>query len=321
MTERLSLLDGATRMTEPGTRILITGVTGLVGSRLAAQLLMSRSEIVALSRDPSRAQEKVPAVSRAWKWSPESAVPEQAVQGVDAVVHLAGETVAGRWTEEKKRSIEQSRVEGTRRVVEAIEALPADQRPYVLVSASAIGYYGDTGERDVVETDPPADDFLAKVCVDWEREAMRAESLGVRVVTPRIGLVMSREGGALERMLPIFKMGLGGKLGTGRQWWPWIHLDDVIGIVQHAIAHRDLRGPINATAPTPVRQSEFAEVLARVLRRPAFMPAPAFAIKTALGEFGAEVLGSRKVLPQRALETGYRFRFPDLEPALRDLLG
>ncbi|WP_053235491.1 TIGR01777 family oxidoreductase [Sandaracinus amylolyticus] len=319
--ERLSMLDGATRMTEPGMRILITGVTGLVGARLAAQLLMSRVEIVALSRDPARAQEKVAAVSRAWKWSPELAVPEQAVQGLDAVVHLAGESVAGRWTDEKKRAIEQSRVEGTRRVVEAIAALPENQRPYVLVSASAIGYYGETGERDVREGDPPADDFLAKVCVEWEREAMKAEALGVRVVTPRLGLVMSPEGGALQRMLPIFKMGFGGKLGSGRQWWPWIHLDDVIGILQHAIAHRELRGAINATSPSPVRQSEFADVLGRVVRRPSFLPAPAFAIKTALGEFGSEVLGSRKVLPTRALESGYRFKFRELEPALRDLLG
>lgn len=318
--ERPSLYGG-TRMTEPGARILITGVTGLVGSRLAAALV-GRAEIVALSRNPGSAQEKVAALSRAWQWSPEGPVPEQAIQGVDAVVHLAGESVSGRWSDARKHAIRSSRVDGTRRLVEAIAAQPEGQRPHVLVSASAIGYYGDTGDRDVFESDPPAtDDFLAEVCVAWEREALRAEELGVRVVTPRLGLVMAREGGALEQMLPLFKMGLGGKLGSGKQWWPWIHLDDVVGILQHAIASTDLRGAINATAPTPVRQAEFAQVLASILRRPSFLPAPAFAIKTALGEFGTEVLGSRKVLPERVLASGYEFRFPRLDAALRDLIA
>lgn len=313
---------GGTRMTEPGLRILITGVTGLVGTRLAAALVMGRCEIVALSRDPVRAQEKIAALSRTWMWSPGEPIPKEAIQGVDAIVHLAGESVSGRWTEERKRAIRSSRVDGTRRIVDAIAAQPEGQRPYTLVSASAIGYYGDTGERDVVETDPPAQgDFLADVCVAWEREASRAEEFGVRVVTPRLGLVMAREGGALEQMLPIFKLGLGGKLGSGKQWWPWIHLDDVVGIIQHAIGNPELRGPINATSPMPVRQAEFADVLASILHRRALVPAPAFAIKTLLGEFGTEVLGSRKVLPHRTLASGYEYRFPELGAALRDLLG
>lgn len=319
--ERPSLYGG-TRITEPGLRVLITGVTGLVGTRLAASLLMGRCEIVALSRNPGSAQERVAALSRAWQWSPSEPLPEQAMQGVDAVVHLAGESISGRWTAAHQRAIVSSRVEGTRRLVDAIAAQPADQRPHVLVSASAIGYYGDTGEREVVESDAPvAGDFMSDLCVAWEREALRAEELGVRVVTPRLGLVLAREGGALEQMLPIFKLGLGGKLGSGKQWWPWVHLEDVIGIVQHAIAHRELRGAINATAPAPVRQADFADALAKMLRRPAFLPAPAFAIRSALGGLGAEILGSRKVLPQRALETGYEFRFPELDAALRDLLG
>lgn len=320
MIERPSS-DG-TRMTEPGTRVLITGVTGLVGTRVAASLLMNRCEIVALSRDPARAQEKVPAVTRAWRWTDDEPLPTVALQGLDAVVHLAGESVGGgRWTDARKAAIEKSRIDGTRRLVDAIEAQPAGQRPLVLVSASAIGYYGETGDREVQESDPPGDDFLAKVCVGWEREAMRAEELGVRVVRLRIGLVMSREGGALERMIPLFKMGLGGKIGSGNQWWPWIHLDDVVGLIQHAIATEDMRGAYDATAPTPMRQSEFAQVLARVLHRPAFLPAPAFALRSILGEFATEVLASHRVLPVRTLEAGYSFRFPALEPALRDLLG
>ncbi len=313
---------GGTRMTEPGLRILITGVTGLVGTRLAAALLMSRCEIVALSRNPVRAQEKIAALSRTWLWSPSEPIPKEAIQGVDAVVHLAGESVSGRWTEERKRAIRSSRIDGTRRIVEAIASQPEGQRPYTLISASAIGYYGDTGERDVVESDPPAQgDFLADVCIGWEREALRAEDLGVRVVTPRLGLVMAKEGGALEQMLPIFKLGLGGKLGSGKQWWPWIHLDDVVGIIQHAIGNGELHGALNATSPAPVRQAEFADVLARILGRRAFIPTPSFAIKTALGEFGSEILGSRKILPQRTLASGYEFRFPELGAALRDLLS
>ncbi len=316
-----SSIEGS-RMTEPGSRVLVTGVTGLVGTRVAASLLMNRCEVVALSRNPSRAQEKVAAISRAWQWTDEGPIPPVALQGVDAVVHLAGESVAGgRWSDERKRAIERSRVDGTHRLVDAIAAQPEGQRPHVLVSASAIGYYGDTGERAAIESDPPGDDFLAKVCASWEREAMRAEELGVRVVRLRIGLVLAREGGALEKMLPLFRMGLGGKIGSGKQFWPWVHLDDVVGLVQFAIETSDLRGALNATSPGLVRQSEFAAALARVLYRPAFLPAPAFAIKTVLGEFATEVLSSHRVIPARTREVGYPFRFPELEPALRELLG
>lgn len=301
-------------------RVLITGATGLVGSRAAKAFRDAGWEVLATSRDPARARESVPAITTAYP-SSDHALPVEALEGVRAVLHLAGESVAGRWTAERKRKIEASRIEGTRRLVDAIGARPEGARPEVLVSASAIGYYGDTGEREAREGDPPAGDFLARVCVGWEREALRAETLGVRVVPLRIGLVMAREGGALAPMLPLFKAGLGGKIGPGTQWWPWIHLDDVVGLARHAIATSTLRGPTNATAPGIVRQEDFAKVLAKVLHRPAFLPAPSFAIKAALGEFATEVLASRRVIGARAVESGYTFRYPELEGALVDLLG
>lgn len=271
--------------------------------------------VVAFSRDPGRVAATLPRGAEGRAWPPR----EPEAVALDAVVHLLGEPVAGRWTDAKKRAIESSRVDGTRTLVDAIGRLPAERRPRVLVSASAIGYYGDRGDAVLNEDAGPGDDFLARVCVGWEREALRAESLGVRVVCLRIGLVMSREGGALERMLPVFRMGLGGTMGPGTQWWPWIHVDDVIGLVQHAIRNAGVRGPLNATAPEPMRQRDFANTLAKVLRRPAFLPAPALALRTVLGEFAAELLASRRVMPQAALASGYAFRFPTLDACLSDV--
>lgn len=298
-------------------RILITGVTGFVGAPLAARLTAAGHTLVGLSRNAMSARQKVPALDHAHDWDgARGEVPDEALEGVDAVVHLAGEPVAGRWTNEKKRKIESSRVEGTRRVVDAIER--AEPRPRVLVCASAIGYYGDRGEDVLPESTEPADDFLAEVCKGWEAEAQRAEGLGLRVVRLRIGLVMGDGGGALHAMLPLFKAGLGGRLGDGQQWWPWIHVDDVVGLIGHALDTEAVEGAYNAVSPEPVRQEEFAKTLAKVLHRPAVLPAPAFAIKTVLGSFAAELLASRRVVPERTLETGYAYRYTSLERALTD---
>ena len=298
-------------------RILITGPTGFVGARLCARLAELGDVPVGLSRSPDAAGRRVPSLAACLAWSPVAPVPERALDDVHAVVHLAGESVAGRWSDAKKRAIEESRILGTRRIVEAIAARPAGHRPHVLVCASAIGYYGDRGEDEVDERTPAGDDFLAKVCVGWEREAMRAGEHGVRVVCLRIGLVMGLGGGALEPMLPLFRAGLGGKLGSGQQWWPWIHVDDVVGLIRHAIDHVSLSGPMNATAPRPVRQHELASALGQALHRPAFLPAPSFALKAALGEFSSDVLASRRVLPVRATESGYVFRYDEVGAAMR----
>ena len=238
---------------------------------------------------------------------------------MDAVVHLAGESVAGLWTADKRRRIEESRQRGTRALVRAMAAV--EPRPKVLVSASAVGYYGDPGEGEVTEAHPPGDGFLAGVCREWEEEAERATEAGQRVVRLRIGLVLGAEGGTLGAMLPAFKAGLGGKIGSGRQLWPWIRVDDLVSLIRRALDDESFAGVYNAVAPSPVPQRELAKELASILHRPAFLPAPAFALRAVLGDFADEMLLSREVVPRRALDAGFAFRFPELGPALRDLLG
>ncbi len=305
-------------MTRPA-RVLITGGTGLVGRRLAAALIEDGSEVVVLSRDAAAARERVPG-AEAFDWAPEEGPPPtEAFAGVDAVVNLAGEPVDGRWTAVKKGRIRESRVAGTANLVTALARLPDDARPGVLVSASAIGYYGETGDDEKTETSPSADEFLGEVCASWEAAAEAAEGLGLRVVRLRIGLVLDPSGGALAKMLPLWKLGLGGPMGGGRQWVAWIHRADLVRLIRFAIGS-DVSGPLNATSPHPVRQAELAAALGRALGRPAFMPAPAFALKVALGEFSVEVLGSRRVVPDRTLAVGFEFAFPTLEAALEDLL-
>ena len=287
----------------------ITGATGLIGKRLVDRALQRGHEVIAFSRSPER---EIPGC----KMRPFSvdAVPELA--GCNAFVHLAGESVVGLWTPEKKRRIVHSRVEGTRRVAEAF--LASAQPPEVLVSASAVGYYGDSGDAEITEAAPPGRGFLADTVQAWEEEAAKAAPR-TRVVHLRTGIVLAREGGALGTMLPIFKAGLGGKIGTGKQWMPWI-LEDVSGLILFAVENLDVRGPLNATAPWPVRNSDFTQAVATALNRPAFFRVPAAALRL-LGEFSHELLDSKRVLPSSATEHGYPFRFPELAPALKDLLG
>ena len=273
----------------------------------------------ALSRDSVAAKQRVPLLKEVFPWNPLQELPPlQAFEGCDAVINLAGESIAGRWTAPKKQLIRDSRVLGTKNLVNALAQLSS--RPKVLISASAIGYYGDRGEETLTEDAAPGSDFLAQVCRDWENEALKAESLGMRVVRLRIGLVLGRGGGTLQALLPLFRVGLGGPLGSGRQWWSWIHRDDLCRLIVQILANESISGPVNATAPQPVRQKEFAQVLGRVLRRPAFLPTPAFALKIALGEFADGILASQRVLPRRAQEMGYRFQFEELEGALREIL-
>lgn len=273
----------------------------------------------ALSRDSVAAKQRVPHLKEVFPWNPLQELPPlQAFEGCDAVINLAGESIAGRWTAPKKQLIRDSRVLGTKNLVNALAQLSS--RPKVLISASAIGYYGDRGEETLTEDAAPGSDFLAQVCRDWENEALKAESLGMRVVRLRIGLVLGRGGGTLQALLPLFRVGLGGPLGSGRQWWSWIHRDDLCRLIVQILANENVSGPINATAPQPVRQKEFAQVLGRVLRRPAFLPTPAFALKIALGEFADGILASQRALPRRAQEMGYRFQFEELEGALREIL-
>jgi len=299
-------------------RTLVTGATGFVGPRLLRLL----DSPVVLSRDPDRARRTVGALaSRIIRWDPLAGPPPaDAFTDVDAVLHLAGESVAeGRWTAAQKARIRDSRVIGTRHLVQGIAR--AERKPAVLVSASAVGYYGDRGDEELTESAAPAHDFLADVCVEWEREALAAEGSGVRVVTARTGIVLGAGGGALGKMLTPFKLGAGGPLGNGRQWMPWIHVADLARLYVHAADTAAIRGPMNATAPHPVRNAEFTKALGRQLHRPAFMPAPYIGLRIVFGEFAQVLFASQRVIPKVALDTGFVFQYPGLAGALREILA
>lgn len=297
-------------------RVLVTGASGFIGRRVV-QVLREGGHIVdATSRNPDRARDSLADVDTLHRWSPgDEPVPADAVRAADAVIHLLGESVAGYWTDAKKRRIRDSRVIGTRNLVAGIEAVPAPDRPRALLGASAIGYYGDRGDERLTEESAPGDDFLAGVCAAWEHEVSRAEGLGVRVSALRTGLVLGEDGGLLGVMVPVWKLCLGGPMGSGRQLWPWVHVDDVAGMYRWALEEA-VAGPINAVGPEPVTQAAFAKALGRAVGRPAVVPVPAFALRLVLGEFATESLSSHRVVPERALREGYAFRYPDLDGAL-----
>jgi uncharacterized protein (TIGR01777 family) len=280
-------------------RVAITGATGLIGKRLSAALRARGDEVAAISL-----REGPP--------SPE------ALAGCDAVVHLAGEPVAQRWTKDARERIRSSRVEGTRALVEAIGA--ADPRPRAFVSASAVGYYGSRGDERLDEDAAPGAGFLSEVCVAWEREANEAVKHGVRVVTVRTGVVLDKAGGALEKMLPPFKLGIGGPVAGGRQYLPWIHIDDLVGVYIAAIDDDAWSGPVNASAPEPVTNAVLSKALGRALHRPAFAPVPALAIRALYGDMAEIVTEGQRAVPKRPLELGYTFTHPDLDEALADVL-
>lgn len=295
--------------------ILVTGSSGLIGSVLVPFLTTGGHRVTRLVRSQPRPGEM------AVRWDPVAGTLETAgLVGLDAVVHLAGENLAGRWTAEKKARIRDSRVKGTRLLCESLARLA--QPPKVLVCASAIGYHGDRGEELLQEESAPGSGFLAEVCRAWEASAEPAVQRGIRVVHLRFGVVLSPSGGALAKMLFPFRIGAGGILGSGRQYWSWIALDDAIGAIHHALTTDTLQGPVNVVAPHPVTNREFTKTLGRVLGRPTPFPMPAFAARLAFGEMAEELLlASTRVEPTRLLATGYRFRHPELEGALRHLLG
>lgn len=300
--------------------ILLTGGTGFIGRRLSELLLARGDEVTVLTRTPGSSPPGLRA-TRLVGWDPQSGPPHaELFSSVSAVVNLLGESIAkGRWTPEKKRRIRDSRILGTRHLVDGIRA--ASPRPKTLVSGSAIGFYGPRNDELLDEGVPGGSDFLAELCRDWEAEAARAEHSGVRVVLLRTGVVFGAGGGALGAMLPPFRLGLGGPVGSGRQWMSWIHIDDLCGLVIHALDSPDLHGPLNATAPQPVPNRELAKALGRVLGRPALLPAPAFALKLLLGEMAeALLLKGQRVVPSRARASGYRFRYADLDSALGEVL-
>jgi uncharacterized protein (TIGR01777 family) len=300
-------------------KVAVTGATGLIGSRLVRALQARGDEVTVLSRDPQRARETLGDVE-AHAWSPlQEPAPTAALAGRDGVVHLAGESVAQRWSDEAKRAIRDSRELGTRHLVAGISA--AEPRSRTLVSASGVDYYGPRGDEPLTEDASPGDDFLARVCVAWEREARAAVELGVRVVNLRTAVVLDKSGGALAKMLPFFRLGIGGPVAGGRQYLPWIHADDVVGLYLAALDDATWQGPVNAGAPGPPTNREFSRALGRALRRPAVAPIPGLAVRLLYGDMAQIVTTGQRVIPERALANGYAFRHTDLDAALRDAVG
>ena len=295
-------------------KVLISGATGLIGSALIPELESGGHQITRLTRSPGSGSDV--------GWNPDAGeIDASRLEGHDAVVHLAGENIGeGRWTPEKKRRILESRAKGTRLLAETIASLP--EPPRVMVSASAVGYYGDRGNELLREDSGPGSDFLAEVCKAWEAAADPAREAGVRVVHPRNGIVLSTQGGALARTLPIFKLGGGGRIGSGRQWWSWVAMADVVGAILHSLTDDSVEGPVNVGSPNPLTNAEYTRVLGKVLNRPTIFPLPAPAARLALGEVAdALLLASQRVEPAKLKETGYDFRYPELDGALRHLLG
>jgi uncharacterized protein (TIGR01777 family) len=303
-------------------RVVVTGATGLIGRAVVGALLGRGDEVVALSRDRQRARvvlgDRVEAHD--WPRPADEPPPDAALAGADAVVHLLGEPVAQRWTAQAKEAIRQSRVAATRSLVQGLLALGPERRPGTLVSQSATGFYGPRDDQPVDEDAPPGADFLAEVVVAWEREALGAGA-DLRVVVTRTGVVLSPEGGALAEMLPFFRMGIGGPVAGGRQYVPWVHLDDVVRAMLFCLDRAEAAGSVNLTAPNPVTNAELSRVLGRVLRRPAVLPVPAMALKVLYGEMAQIVITGQRAVPVRLSQLGYGFRHPDLEAALRDALS
>jgi uncharacterized protein len=294
-------------------RILVSGVSGPIGAALVPSLASGGTQIVRLVRGGAKNAEQI-------SWEPLAPVSPAAVSGFAAVIHLAGESVVGRWTDAKKKAIRESRVLGTRNLATALAK--SDAKPRVLICASAVGFYGNRGDELLREESPSGQGFLPEVCREWEEASRIAAAAGIRTVNIRIGLVLSPKGGALGNMLTPFKLGLGGRIGSGQQWWSWIHIDDIVGAIHHALHTESLAGAVNLVAPNPTRNAQFTKILASVLGRPAFFPVPEFALRAAFGNMAAQelLLASQRVEPAKLVSSGYSFRFRELRAALASLV-
>jgi len=299
-------------------RVTVTGATGRIGTRLVGALRKRGDDVTVLSRNPDKARTALHVEAHAWQPDSEPA-PTAALAGRDGVVHLAGEDVAQRWSDDAKRRLRSSRELGTRNLVTGLRA--ADPRPGVLVSSSAVGFYGPRGDEPVTEDAAPGDDFLAQLCVAWEREASAADELGLRVVRVRTGIVLDKDGGALAKMLPFFRLGVGGPVAGGRQYMAWIHVDDLVGIYLAALDGEHWSGAVNATAPTPATNKEFSVALGRALHRPALAPVPSFAIRALYGEMAQIVITGHRAVPERTQALGFSFAHSELDEALRSALA
>jgi len=302
-------------------RIVVTGATGLIGKKLGAELIAKGYHVVVFSRNPQKARTSLPGAPEYVAWTPEeTGAWASAIDGAYGVIHLAGAPVFGkRWSESYKTEIEQSRIVGTRGLVNAMQA--AQNKPQVFISGSAVGYYGFRDDTKLDEQAKPGSDFLAKVCIEWEQEAAKAEPLGVRTVIVRTGIVLDPQEGALPQMMLPFRLYAGGVILPGTQWFPWIHVDDQVGIILMALADERVRGPINASAPEPQTNRDFSKTLGKVMGSPAWAPVPGFALKLLLGKVGDMLVEGQRVVPAKAQQLGYSFKYPESEQALRNLLS
>ena len=300
-------------------KILITGGTGFVGTQLTSRFIQEGDEVTIVTRS-KKGPEKGPAGISYLQGDPtQKGAWQEAIKNHDAIINLAGASIFSRWTEEHKKAIRESRVSTTQNIVEGIPSRP--QKKMTLFSTSAVGYYGFCGDEELIEDSPPGDDFLARIAVEWEGEALKAREKGARVVITRFGIVMGEKGGALSQMIPLFKKYMGGPIGSGKQWFSWVHIKDLAEAFVFLMKHPEISGPVNVCSPNPVRNRDLAKALGKALHRPSFIPAPGFMVKWVLGEFGSVILEGQRVIPRRLLENGFVFQHADIEKALKGIAG
>ena len=300
-------------------KILITGGTGFVGTQLTSRLIKDNHEITILTRSLKKAKEASPWISYL-EGDPTKKGPwQQAIKDHDAIINLAGASIFSKWTKEQKKAILESRLNTTQNIVEGIPS--RSEKPFTLFSASAVGYYGFCEDEELVETSSPGDDFLANVCKEWEKEALKAKDKGARVVITRFGIVMGENGGALSQLIPLFKRYIGGRIGSGKQWFSWVNIKDLAEAFAFLLKHPEISGPVNICSPNPVRNEDLAKAIGKVLHKPSFMPAPGFMIKLVLGEFGSVILKGQRVIPMRLLDSGFVFQYADIGFTLQEIIG
>jgi uncharacterized protein (TIGR01777 family) len=300
-------------------KILITGGTGFVGTQLTSRLIQDGHEVTILSRSAKRSGEVSRGISYLQGDPTQKGPWQEAIKNHDAVINLAGASIFAKWTEEHKRAIRESRVNTTRNIVEGIPSYP--QKLFTLFSTSAVGYYGFCEDEELTEESPHGDDFLARIAVEWEREALKAKDKGARVVLTRFGIVLGERGGALNQMIPLFKKYIGGPIGSGKQWFSWVHIKDLSDTSAFLSKHPEISGPVNVCAPNPVRNKDLAKAIGKALQRPSIIPTPGFMVKLVLGEFGSVILKGQRVIPKRLLDSGFAFQYPDIDKALQGIVG